>query len=92
MSLDELQKEINNLLYFYFNSIGVLQRDFNDPKIESTMDLLLHDLKNCKARIDLLLSLDLKEESILENSNEIIKEGEDFVSDGMYLIDKITRA
>lgn len=89
MSLDELQKEINNLLYLYFNGIGVLQRDFSDINIDNTIDLLIQDLKICKSKIDSYLKDTPKEEIIMEKRDEIIRDGEVFVSEGLFLINRI---
>ena len=91
MDLDEFQKEVNNLLFLYYNSIGVIQRDFLKEDIESTMESLLNDLKVCKAKIDFFLENKVEVKKIDENYEKIIKEGEMFVSDGLFLIDELTK-
>lgn len=44
--LSALQQEINNLLYIYFNALGLLQTKQYDLKF------LLDELVNCKTRIE----------------------------------------
>ncbi|ELQ76404.1 hypothetical protein THOM_0591 [Trachipleistophora hominis] len=55
--LSSLQQEINNLLYIYFNAIGLLQ-----SKEEVDLSFLLDELQSCKERIEKLLDLEEAED------------------------------
>lgn len=55
--LSNLQQEINNLLYIYFNVIGLLQ-----GKEDIDLTFLLDELQSCKERIEKLLNLEESED------------------------------
>jgi len=91
MDLQALQNEINHLVYLYFTTIGVIQRDVDKDDIGSTMESLFDEIKSCRANLDRLLectAFQPKEEN--KDKEKIIREAKDFIEDGLYFIDRIT--
>jgi hypothetical protein len=88
MNLHRFQEEVNNLVFLYYNAIGIIQRDFNDENIQNAMSSLSNDLKECKNRILEMLE-DEEEIKIINESERILEEGNNFVNDAFYFIDKL---
>jgi hypothetical protein len=87
--LDDLQNEVNKLLFHYYNSIGLIQRDFQNADIDAITNTLLEEIKASKKRIDEYLAEDLKEIEMIHDYERIIEEGENYVKDATYLIDAL---
>lgn len=47
----EIRSEINHLLYLYFNSIGVIQRDCAKDSIHAQIEEMAAEIKTCAKRI-----------------------------------------
>ena len=47
----DLRNETNHLLYLYFNSIGVIQRDYSKEDILEQVDAMCKDIRSCQRRI-----------------------------------------
>lgn len=89
MNLHELQNEINKLLFHYYNTIGLIQRDCINENVDELLEALRKDLKDCKTRLDSMLDDGNNEVELLSDLQEIIRESENFIEDGKYIIDKI---
>ncbi|RVD91751.1 hypothetical protein TUBRATIS_17820 [Tubulinosema ratisbonensis] len=50
-----LRKELTNLLFHYYNAIGSLQRDINNPNIQNNIKILADAIKKTKETIFNLL-------------------------------------
>ncbi|WUR02639.1 uncharacterized protein VNE69_02161 [Vairimorpha necatrix] len=64
MDVTSLQVEINHLVFLYFTSLGVLQRDSMSENIKETMTDLQVELKKCIERINNFLKEDNQEETL----------------------------
>lgn len=91
MDLHALQNEINHLLFLYFTSVGSIQRDASLPSVNKSMNDLVEEIVKCKKRIDRLLDDRGALKSLPDDFEEVVNEGKEFISDGLYFIDKIVR-
>lgn len=87
--LDELQVDINNLLFLYFNAVGVIQRDCLESNINETISNIQSDIVACLEKINFYLDNEVSELPLNPNSEQIVKQGKKFVEDGSYFLDKI---
>jgi hypothetical protein len=91
MKISELQSEVNHLLFLYFTSIGVLQRDANEPDIEEKMGDLVKEMKACRERIRMYMEEENADAVLCEDYEEVIDEGREYVKDGLEFLDSILR-
>jgi hypothetical protein len=89
MNINDLQNEINHLLFLYFTSIGVIQRDYDSAEINKTMDELIIEIRNCKDRIDLYLDSDVEDKKLPQDFNSRLNAARAFVEDGFSFIDHL---
>lgn len=47
----KLRNEVNHLLYLYFNSVGVIQRDYDREGIETQVQEMCSEIRSSKDRI-----------------------------------------
>ena len=91
MRLQELQNEINHLLFLYYTSIGSIQRDAMDPGVEQSMEDLATEFIRCKERIDGCLDDGEDLPAMPDDFQRVIEEGKAFMSDGLCFIDEILK-
>ncbi|KAM0672116.1 hypothetical protein CWI42_070240 [Ordospora colligata] len=89
MRTTELQNEINHLVFMYFTSIGVIQRDSGQSDICVKMNDLIGEIRRCREKIRELMCEHTVEEHIRDDYSKIIADGKDFVEDGMCFLDAI---
>jgi len=89
MRATELQNEVNHLVFMYFTSIGVVQRDAGEDDIHTKMNDLTDEIRRCRERIGELMHEDMAKEHIRDDYNKIIAEGREFIKDGMCFLDAI---
>lgn len=89
MDLHKFQEQANRLLFLYYNAIGIIQRDYHMSDIEKTMERLSAEIKECKASLLALLEGNEEYERILEDYEAVLVDGNNFVNDGLYLVDRI---
>lgn len=89
MDLTSLQCEINHLLFLYYTSIGVLQRDYDKPGIEKSMGDLLQEISQCKERIDTYFRSGCTIPEIETEYLQTIKEAKEYKDDADSFIDAL---
>lgn len=79
----ELRNEVNHLLYLYFNSVGVLQRDYSREDIAEQVQAMSREIKNSKDRIyGMLDQVEKKAESVPGEDlpdREVLRDGLEFL-------------
>lgn len=68
----DLRNETNHLLYLYFNSIGVMQRDYDHEDILEQVDTMCREIRSCQKRIHEIL-----ESVVCENVGHLVCEPQD---------------
>lgn len=90
MDLSSFQNEVNHLLFLYFTSIGVIQRDAENEDIEIQMEALLNEILKCKNTLyNFLNDPTIKPMEHNTDKDEILDNAKRFIEDGLCLIDKI---
>ena len=89
MDLTSLQCEVNHLLFLYYTSIGVLQRDYNDPTLDQSMDELLKEIVECKRRIDRYFSDGCHVENVSNDLKSVLEAGKIYREDALAFIDDV---
>lgn len=51
-----LRTELNNLLFHYYNAIGILEREINNPQIENSIKMIANQIKKIKENIIRLIN------------------------------------
>lgn len=90
MDVTSLQCEINHLLFLYYTSIGVIQRDYAASTIDTSIDALVSEIAACRARIESYLNGAAASILPLEGSAETIESAREYFEDAQALIDAIT--
>jgi hypothetical protein len=91
MRISELQNEVNHLLFLYFTSVGVIQRDANEPDIREKMKDLVGEIRACKERIRMYMEEDEEDAVLCEDYEEVIAEGKEYIKDGLEFLDAAIR-
>lgn len=89
MLVTELQNEINHLVFLYFTSIGVLQRDSKHEEVSQNIEDLQVELRECFRRILKILNDEEEKETIHKNSEEIIRKSKQYLDEGYAFLDSI---
>jgi hypothetical protein len=89
MLVTELQNEINHLVFLYFTSIGVLQRDSKHEEVSQNIRDLQAELRECFKRILTILEDDEKIEMLHKDSEEIIAKSKQYLDEGFAFLDSI---
>ncbi|ADM11722.1 uncharacterized protein Eint_061150 [Encephalitozoon intestinalis ATCC 50506] len=91
MKITDLQNEVNHLLFLYFTSIGVIQRDAGLGDIYDKMEELKREIDDCRKRIMRLMDSEEVDVELCNDYKEIITEGKEFVRDGLSFLDKLLK-
>ncbi|AFM98488.1 hypothetical protein KMI_03g05670 [Encephalitozoon hellem] len=91
MKITDLQNEVNHLLFLYFTSIGVIQRDAGLSDVYDKMEELKREIDDCRKRIIRLVDSEEADVELCSDYREIIAEGKEFVKDGLSFLDKLLR-
>lgn len=91
MRVTEIQNEANHLLFLYFTSIGVIQRDSDAQDIDDKMNELAKEIKACKVRLNDYLNEEAKDVDLCKDYYDVINEGKEFVKDGISFIDRMLK-
>lgn len=89
MRITDLQNEINHLLFLYFTSIGVIQRDAGTAGVHDRMEELRREIEECRRRVARLMDAEEADASLCEDYREVAASGREFVLDGMSFLDKL---
>lgn len=89
MNLSDFQNEVNHLLFLYFTSIGVIQRDSDKESINKEMEMLVEEIAHCKNKIDRYLDGEREYLKLPEDYKKQISKAKQYFKDGMEFIDKI---
>lgn len=80
----DLRNETNHLLYLYFNSIGVMQRDYGNEDILEQVDTMCKEIRSCQKRINDILDSVVCENTVdtmcEPQSNCVLQDGIEFVN------------
>eukprot|EP00866_Antonospora_locustae_P001586 jgi/Antlo1/1586/738 len=68
----DLRNETNHLLYLYFNSIGIMQRDYGNEDILEQVDTMCKEIRSCQKRIHEIL-----DRIVCENTENTVCEPQD---------------
>ncbi|KMV66017.1 hypothetical protein M970_061170 [Encephalitozoon cuniculi EcunIII-L] len=88
MKITDLQNEINHLLFLYFTSIGVIQRDAGSSDVHDKMEELKREIDDCRKRITRLMDSEEADAELCSDYREVIAEGKEFVKDGLSFLDR----
>jgi len=91
MKINELQAEINHLLFLYYTSIGVLQRDAmsEDVNIYDSIGALIDEILACFKRIETYFETSIAPVEYPSDYFQVIEDGKEYVKDGLAFIEKI---
>ncbi|KAI5149653.1 hypothetical protein ENBRE01_1035 [Enteropsectra breve] len=90
MRIDDLQMEINHLMFLYYTIIGVIQRDSSTGTVYSSIEELCDEIVKCKERLDTLLQDNRETQSMPDlGVDKILKDAKEFLKNGTAFIDKI---
>lgn len=89
MRITELQNEANHLLFLYFTSVGVLQRDADCTDIGSRMSELCREIGECRRRICRHMECGREWVVLCSDYEHAIEEGREFVRDGVCFLDRV---
>lgn len=87
MIITHLQNEINHLVFLYFTSIGVLQRDFNSPEIQKIMSDLQGEMEMCFGRIKKYSEMEIKGVKVDERAEMVLEYARDYLEEGYEFLD-----
>lgn len=89
MRITELQNEANHLLFLYFTSIGVIQRDANSDDIEDKIHELRREIEECRERMLKYMEENVEKVKLRDDYEDIVAEGKKFVRDGFCFLDRM---
>lgn len=87
MIITHLQNEINHLVFLYFTSIGVLQRDYNSPDIKKIMADLQDEINLCFKRIKKYSEMNFKEVGVDCRAIAVLEYAKDYLEEGYEFLD-----
>lgn len=87
MIITHLQSEVNHLIFLYFTTIGVLQRDADSPEIDKIKEDLHHEVKKCLERTKKYSEMNIKEVKISDKLEFTLNYAKDYLSEGYEFLD-----
>jgi len=88
MNLHRLQEEANRLLSLYNNAIRAVQNDTGGEDVVELLESKCDEIKACRDGLMKLLE-DSERLRKAEDSESVVEDGRNFVSDTLYFIDKL---
>ena len=89
MRITDLQNEANHLLFLYFTSVGVIQRDAGTAGVHDRMDELRREISECRGRILGLLDGCEADVELCADYRQVAASGREFVCDGTSFLDRV---
>ena len=87
MKITNLQNEINHLVFLYFTSIGVLQRDCHLETAQEIRLNLQKEIQDCLNRVNNILEDDDTIEYLKDNSEDVLKYSKEYLDEGYDFLD-----
>ncbi|EOB14365.1 hypothetical protein NBO_28g0004 [Nosema bombycis CQ1] len=87
MIITHLQSEVNHLIFLYFTTIGVLQRDADSPEIDKIKEDLLNEVKKCLERTKKYSEMNIKEVKVSDKLEFTLNYAKDYLSEGYEFLD-----
>lgn len=91
MRVTELQNEVNHLVFLYFTSVGVIQRDAGSADISSKMDEMMREIGECRRRISEYMEDGPLEVELCDDYDDVVLEGREFIRDGFCFLDSMLK-